>query len=79
MITETDEVKAALAAARRRWPDETPGQLLQRLIAQGHASMSDPVEERRAVIAATSGAGAGLYGPNYLTELRKDWERRDSA
>jgi hypothetical protein len=83
MITETDEVKAALAAARRRWPNDTPSQLLQRLIAQGHASMTDPVAERRAAIAAASGAGTGLYGPNYLTELRKDWDRdweqQDSA
>jgi hypothetical protein len=83
MITETDEVKAALAAAKRRWPNDTPSQLLQRLIAQGYASMIDPIEERRAAITATSGAGTGLYGPNYLAELRKDWDRgweqQDSA
>jgi hypothetical protein len=75
MITETDEVKAALADAKKRWPDETPGQLLQRLIAQGHASLTDPATERRALIAATSGAGTGLYRQNYLAELRKDWDR----
>ena len=75
MVTETNEVKAALEAAKRRWPDETPGRLLQRLIAEGLAALRDPVGERRAAIAEMSGAGTGLYGRNYLDDLRKDWDR----
>jgi hypothetical protein len=75
MITETDAVKAALDAAKHHWPDASPGQLLQRLIAEGHASLQNPAEERRAAIAETSGAGTGLYGKNYLDDLRKDWDR----
>jgi hypothetical protein len=75
MITETDEVTAALAAARKRWPLDTPTQLLQRLIAHGHACLQSSTAEHQAAIAAASGAGTGMYGPSYLAELHQDWDR----
>jgi hypothetical protein len=78
MITETDEVRAALAAARRRWPDASPAQLLNRLIVEGHASMDGELARRKAVIVATAGAATGLYGDGYLEQLRRDWDRESS-
>lgn len=79
MLTETAEITAALAEARKRWPDDTPGQLLRRLIERGHQALREPATERRAAIAATAGSGTGLYGAGYLTELRGDWDRGRAA
>ena len=41
MITETDEVSEALAAAATRWPDVPATELLRRLIAEGHAALRE--------------------------------------
>jgi hypothetical protein len=78
-ITETDDIKSALAAAQRRWPDLVgkPSALLRRLIIEGGQALQH--EDNRASdrrmkdIEATRGALAGVYGPNYLSELRGDW------
>jgi hypothetical protein len=75
MVTVTDEVDQALADAELRWPAlrGRPGALLQRLIAEGHRAIRTSAETRRAAVEATSGALSGVYGPDYLEELREDW------
>lgn len=77
-ITETDEVAAALDAAARRWPDVTHrSELLRRLVAEGHravvAHQDREVEARRAAVHRTAGALTGVYEPDELAELRRDW------
>jgi hypothetical protein len=78
-ITETDDIKSALAAAAGRWPGlaDKPGRLLHRLIIEGGLAIQREHEQatsrRAADIEATKGALAGVYGPDYLTELREDW------
>jgi len=78
-ITETEEISAALAVARRVWPDlaDKPGALLLRLILTGRNSLvhdSAATEQaRRQAIHATRGALAGVFGPRYLADLREDW------
>ena len=78
-ITETDEISAALAVARRVWPDlaDKPSALLLRLILTGRNSLvhdSAATEKaRRQAIDATSGALAGVFGPSYLADVREDW------
>lgn len=75
MITETDEVSAALADAAVRWPQlrNRPGELLQRLIAEGHRAIRNTADARRAAVMATSGVLTGVYGEDYITELREEW------
>jgi hypothetical protein len=75
MVTETDEVSAALADAAARWPQlrNRPGELLQRLIAEGHRALRESAEMRRAAVEDTSGAFTGVYGHDYLERLREDW------
>lgn len=73
MITETDDIKSALATAARRWPDETPGELLHRLISAGQQALMVDVEHRRRVIIENAGALSGTYEPGYLERLREDW------
>lgn len=78
-ITETDDISAALAAARQAWPDlaDKPGALLRRLILSGKDALADDhaaaEEARLRAVEATSGAFAGVFGPEYLRELREDW------
>lgn len=78
-ITETEEITAALAVARKVWPDlaHKPGALLRQLILTGRNSLvhdsASTEKARREAIAATSGALAGVFGPTYLADLREDW------
>jgi hypothetical protein len=73
MITETDEVADALAAAAARWPDIPPPELLRRLVAEGHAALRASVSAETAAVEETSGALTGVYGPGYLDALRDEW------
>jgi len=78
-VTETDDIASALSAAARRWPGLAgkPGRLLHRLIIVGGEAIQREDEQattrRAADIEATKGALAGVYGPDYLSELRADW------
>jgi hypothetical protein len=78
-ITETDDITDALEIARRAWPDlaDKPGVLLRRLILVGrNAVVHDQAaadQTRRQAVEATAGALAGVFGPDYLRELREDW------
>jgi len=77
MVTETDEVAAALDAAAREWPSDSASRtkLLLRLISEGHHALHTEQERKRAewhaIVDRTSGTFD--YGPGYLEELRKDW------
>lgn len=77
MITETDQVARALDDAAKRWPDESRAKLLLRLLEEGHRAVvwqrEDLVSARRDAVLDTSGTLTGVYGRDYLTELRADW------
>jgi hypothetical protein len=78
-ITETDDIASALRAAARRWPDsaDNPSRLLHHLIIAGGEAIQSEHEQattRRAPdIEASKGSLAGVYGSDYLSELRVDW------
>lgn len=79
VITETDQVAAAIDDAARRWPQENGNRprLLLRLLEEGHRAVAAQRQEfaagRRSAIAATSGVASGMYGAGYLDRLREDW------
>lgn len=79
MLTETDDLAAALDDAARRWPDEGGNRrrLLLRLIEEGHRAIDPTVraahEHRKQLIMQTAGDLPGVYGPGYLDRLRDDW------
>ena len=79
MITETDEVAAAIDVAARHWPSDrrSRSKLLLHLIDTGrHALLDEGTRnqaEWEAILESTSGSFTGLYEPGYLEELRKDW------
>jgi hypothetical protein len=79
-ITETEAVARALDDASHRWPEVTTrAELLRRLVAAGHRTIEQDqakeVAARREAVLRTSGAFTGLYGPDYLADLREDWPK----
>jgi len=79
MITETDDVARALDDAARRWPEDRHDRrrLLLHLVEEGHRAALEQQDasgvERRAAVTRTGGALTGVYGADYLAELRQDW------
>ena len=79
VITETDPVAAALDDAAKHWPDDRSNRarLLLRLVNEGHrvvvGEAARAVQQRRESVIRTSGVLTGVYGDNYLAELREDW------
>ncbi|MGL5824598.1 MAG: hypothetical protein ACRCYU_07155 [Nocardioides sp.] len=76
-VTETPDVARALDRAARRWPNETRGRLLIRLVHAGSDALADGHAEeasrRLAAVDATSGKYADVFAEDYLVELREDW------
>jgi hypothetical protein len=78
-ITETADISSALEIARRAWPDlaDKPGALLRQLILVGRNTLADDDAaadaKRLQTVEETSGALAGVFGTDYLKELREDW------
>jgi hypothetical protein len=56
---------------------DKPGALLRRLILAGRDTLADDraaaEKTRLRAVEATSGALAGVFGPEYLSDLREDW------
>lgn len=79
VITETEDIALAIDDAAGRWPEDrnNRAKLLRRLIEEGHHALARQQEraavDRRSAIIGTSGALTGMYGPDYLSELRQDW------
>jgi hypothetical protein len=78
-ITETDDIADALNFARRAWPElaHKPGALLRLLILAGRNALTHEYaasdQSRLQAIEATAGGLAGVFGPDFLRELREDW------
>jgi hypothetical protein len=76
-VTETDELADALDEAARRWPRLSRAQLIVRLALEGHRADQQTQDDRRRrrleAISAYSGCLNGVYGPDYLRQLREDW------
>lgn len=77
LVTETDDLAAALDEAAHVWPDLSRAQLVVRLALEGHraalAERSRRREHRLTVLRAHSGAVTGAYRSGYLQDLRADW------
>ncbi len=77
MVTETDELAAALDSAASRYPELTRAQLLTRLALEGQGVAQRAQEDRRRqrldALREHSGALTGAYGERYLDRLRQEW------
>ncbi|MCB1252224.1 MAG: hypothetical protein M9891_09430 [Austwickia sp.] len=77
MVTETDEIAAALDVAAQAWPEESRARLLRRLIAEGKRAVEErhesAYERRLADILATSGGFEDCFEPGDRERLRDEW------
>jgi outer membrane scaffolding protein for murein synthesis (MipA/OmpV family) len=77
MVTETDELAAALNSAASRYPGLSRAQLLTRLALEGQGVAQRAQEDRRRrrldALRKHSGALTGAYGEHYLDGLRQEW------
>ncbi len=76
-VTETPAVSRALDRAAKRWPGESRGKLLLRLLDAGDAALGreddDTITAHRAAVRTSAGAYPEAFGQGYLDELRGDW------
>jgi hypothetical protein len=76
-VTETDDLAEALDEAATRWPGVSRAQLVVKLALEGHRAAQQAHDQRRrrrlAALRKQSGVLAGVYGPNFLDELRQEW------
>jgi hypothetical protein len=75
LVTETDELAAALDEAARRWPDVSRPRLLVRLAAEGQRVFHDEAARSARVAGVRHGAGsvAGVWPPDARERLRDEW------
>jgi hypothetical protein len=77
LVTETDELAAALDAAALRWPGLSRSQLVVRLALEGDRAAAAERDRRqarrRAGLHAHRGEFTGDYSADYLEELRSEW------
>jgi hypothetical protein len=77
MVTETDELAAALDSAASLYPGLSRAQLLTRLALEGqrvaHSAQEDRRRRRLDALREHSGALTGAYGEDYLKRLRREW------
>ncbi|MCL1897684.1 MAG: hypothetical protein FWG16_02530 [Micrococcales bacterium] len=79
-LSEGPELQAALAVARAAWPEESStSKLITQLAAVGadHLSADPAIAQaaRRAQISDLAGRYPSRLGPNYLDDLRQEWNR----
>lgn len=79
VVTETDEVAAALDVAAKHWPESahSRSRLLVRLVKEGVLRVQEQeesaLEKRLRAINEAAGSMSGVFPRGYLEELRKDW------
>jgi len=78
-LTETDELSDALKLAAQRWPEDAnrPGRLLVRLVDAGKRAIAPQQqrtrERRHRAIERHHGQFTGMYPPDHLEKLRREW------
>jgi hypothetical protein len=73
LITETDDLAAALDIAAAQWPGVSRPQLLVKLAITAAEPLAAEVVRQRRLAALRELSGSFSYPPGYLAELRADW------
>jgi metal-responsive CopG/Arc/MetJ family transcriptional regulator len=73
VLTETDDLAAAIDAAATQYPGETRSELLRRLVRLGATAINQKQDRHRRNVIARAGRHPGMYPPGYLEGLRSEW------
>jgi hypothetical protein len=79
MITETDEIRAAIDEAAKQWPEaaDNRAELVRRLLLRGTPSALEAEVQRRAeflaAVDAAAGSMRGVYPPDAARLLTEEW------
>ena len=75
LVTETDELAAALDDAARLWPELSRARLLARLATEGQRALHDGAASERRVAGVRQSAGsvAAVWPLNARERLRREW------
>lgn len=74
MITETDEIAAAIDAATPHLPGATRADVLRHLVLAGAEHVSAAADARLGLVRRHAGTfGSDVFPPNALEVLREDW------
>jgi hypothetical protein len=73
LLTETDDIAAAIDVAAPLFPGENRADVLRHLVALGAAHVREARSSRQRTVRELAGLYSGLYPASYLDELRTDW------
>lgn len=75
LLTETDDVAAAIDAAAPHYPGESRADVLRHLVRLGAETIAEQQCQHRGIVRERAGRYPGLYPAGYLDDLREDWPR----
>ena len=73
LLTETDDLAAAIDAAVPLYPGESRADVLRHLVELGASTIAERQGRHRRLVRERAGRYPGLYPAGYLDELRADW------
>jgi hypothetical protein len=73
LLTETDELAAAIDNAAPLFPGESRADVLRHLVAIGADTVGRQRHQRLALVTEHAGHFPALYPADYLQDLRSDW------
>ena len=73
LLTETDDLAAAIDAAAPMYPGESRADVLRHLVQLGAETIASRQGRHRQLVRERAGRYPGLFPMGYLDELRADW------
>jgi hypothetical protein len=73
LLTETDDIAAAIDAAAPLFPGESRADILRRLVQLGAETVEELQGRHRKAVRSRAGRHPGLYPAGYLDDLGAEW------